>query len=91
MFEAITTNKKLDKKKYPDLKKRDAEWLAAIIQKTKYEAIAIDSSLSVGTVKNRFRIIFDELCVGDKQGFLNKYSDFEILYGDEFSFKASEK
>lgn len=35
LFEAITTNKKLDIKKYPDLKKRDAEWLAAIIQKTK--------------------------------------------------------
>lgn len=32
-----------------------------------------------------------KLYVGDKQGFLNKYSDYEILYGDEFSFKASEK
>lgn len=41
--------------------------------------------MSLGSVKNRLRVIFDELEVGDKQGFLNKYSDFEICYGAEFS------
>ena len=49
----------------------------------KYEAIAIESGVTLGTVKNRIKVIFNELCVGDKQGFLNAYSDYEIHYGDE--------
>ncbi len=41
--------------------------------------------MSIGSVKNRFKIIFDELGVRDREDFLNKYSDYEICYGkDDF-------
>ena len=41
--------------------------------------------MSLGSVKNRLKVIFDEIGAGDKQGFLNKYSDYEICYGEEYS------
>ena len=41
--------------------------------------------MSIGSVKNRIKVIFDIIGVGDKKGFLNKYSDFQICYGDDFS------
>lgn len=85
LFETKGSNKKLDIQKYSELKKRDAEWLAQIVNGVKYDTLAIDYNMSLGSVKNRLRVIFDELKVGDKQGFLNKYSDFEICYGEEFS------
>lgn len=89
-FEAIELHHKLDIKKYPNLTKRDAQWLIDILNRKKYQSIAIDEKLSIGTIKNRLRFIFDELCVGDKQGFINTYSDFEICYGDELTNKPEE-
>lgn len=83
MFEDETSDHILDIKEYQKLNKRDAIWLSDILKKKKYEAIAIESNVTLGTVKNRFKVIFNELCVGDKQGFLNAYSDYEIHYGDE--------
>ena len=85
IFETNTSNHKLDIQKNPELKKRDAEWLVEILNGTKYEAIAINYHMSLGAVKNRLKVIFEEIGVGDKQGFLNKYSDYEICYGDDFS------
>lgn len=38
-----------------------------------------------GTFSTLAKIIFDEIGAGDKQGFLNKYSDYEICYGEEYS------
>lgn len=84
-FETIAMNKKLDIQNYPKLKERDAEWLIKILNGEKYEKISIEYNMSLGSVKNRFKIIFDELKVGDKQGFINKFSDFEICYGEEIS------
>ena len=39
----------------------------------------------------RFKVIFNEIGVGDKKGFLNKYSDYEICYGDDFSSIKKKK
>lgn len=89
-FEALELHHKLDIKKYPNLTKRDAQWLIDILNRKKYQSIAIDEKLSIGTIKNRLRFIFDELCVGDKQGFISTYSDFEICYGDELTNKPEE-
>lgn len=83
MFEDKTSDHILDLKEYQKLNKRDAIWLTDILNKKKYEAIAIESGVTLGTVKNRIKVIFNELCVGDKQGFLTAYSDYEIHYGDE--------
>lgn len=89
LFKTNNSIKKLDLKKYPKLKLRDAKWLAAIINKTKYEVLAIESKMTIGSVKNRLKIVFDVLEVGDKQGFLNKYSEYKIYYGRQ-SFSFSE-
>ena len=83
IFDSETQEKKLDLKKYKNLSRRDAEWLAEIIKKTKYDAIAINSDVSLGTVKNRLKIIFQTLEVGDKRVFLNRYSDYEIMFGSD--------
>ena len=50
----------------------------------KYESLAFNYQMSLGSVKNRLKVIFDEIGAGDRQEFFNKYSDYEICYGDEF-------
>lgn len=77
-------NKILDLSKYDSLKKRDAEWLVQIKNKTKYETIAINYGMTEGAVKNRIRFIYQVLNVGDKTGFLNKYSEFKISFAGDF-------
>ena len=77
----------LNLKIYDKLTIRDALWLIQIQNKVKYDAIAINSKVSPGTVKNRLKFIFSVLEVGDKQGFLNEYSTFEICYGEYTSEK----
>lgn len=74
----------LDLSKFEGLKKRDAQWLVSIKNKEKYQSIAIESQMTPGAVKNRLRLIYKILNVGDKTGFLNKYSDFKIIFGDDF-------
>lgn len=76
------SSKKLNLKNYNKLTIRDALWLIQIQNKVKYDAIAIKSKVSPGTVKNRLKFIFSVLKVGDKQGFINEYSTFEICYGE---------
>ena len=72
----------LNLKHYDKLTIRDALWLIQIKNKVKYDAIAIKSKVAPGTVKNRLKFIFSVLEVGDKQGFINEYSTFEICYGE---------
>lgn len=72
----------LNLKHYNKLTIRDALWLIQIQNKVKYDAIAIKSKVSPGTVKNRLKFIFSVLEIGDKQGFINEYSTFEICYGE---------
>lgn len=81
----INNNSRTDEKvlniaNYKGLKKRDAEWLQYIQRKEKYDCIAIEYQMSIGSVKNRLKVIFDTLEVGDKTGFLNIYSDYEIIF-----------
>lgn len=91
LFETATSNNTLDIQKFPKLRKRDAVWLAEILNGKKYEFLAVEYQMSLGSVKNRFKIIFDEIGCGDKQGFFNKYSDYKICYGEEFSFDKNKK
>lgn len=77
----LSNNEKvLNLSNFEGLKKRDADWLQRIQSKEKYDCIAIDYKMSIGSVKNRLKIIFDTLEVGDKTGFLNKYSDYKIIF-----------
>ena len=79
----------LNLKNYAKLTIRDALWLIQIQNKVKYDAIAIKSKVAPGTVKNRLKFIFSVLEVGDKLGFLNEYSTFEICYGEYSSEQIS--
>ena len=79
----------LNLKNYDKLTIRDALWLIQIKNKVKYDAIAIKSKVAPGTVKNRLKFIFSVLEVGDKQGFINEYSTFEICYGEYSSEQIS--
>lgn len=83
------SSKKLNLKNYNKLTIRDALWLIQIQNKVKYDAIAIKSKVAPGTVKNRLKFIFSVLEVGDKQGFINEYSTFEICYGEYSSEQIS--
>lgn len=45
----------------------------------------MEEKMTEGSVKNRMKIIYETLGVGDKQGFLNKYSEFEIYFEEQIS------
>ena len=65
---------------YPETTDRDAKWLTLVQQGVKYEAIAIDYELTLGTVQNRLNKIYHLLETGDRIGFLSIYSNAEIVY-----------
>jgi len=65
---------------YAETTKRDAEWLALVQQGVKYEAIAIDFELTLGTVQNRLNKLYHLLETGDRIGFLSIYSNAKIVY-----------
>ena len=81
-YNTNSSSRILNLKNYDKLTIRDALWLIQIQNKLKYDAIAIKSKVAPGTVKNRLKFIFSVLEVGDKQGFINEYSTFEICYGE---------
>ena len=65
---------------YPETTERDAKWLSLVQQGVKYEAIAIDYELTLGTVQNRLNKIYHILETGDRIGFLSIYSNAKIIY-----------
>lgn len=65
---------------YSELTERDAKWLESVQQGVKYEAIAIDYELTLGTVQNRLNKIYRILETGDRIGFLSIYSNAKIVY-----------
>ena len=77
----IKDSKKILKlSEYEGLRERDCDWLKRIQSGEKYQKIAIEYNLSQGTIKNRLKEIYEILEVGDKTGFLTRYSESEILY-----------
>ena len=65
---------------YSETTERDAKWLTLVQQGVKYEAIAIDYELTLGTVQNRLNKIYHILETGDRIGFLSIYSNAKIVY-----------
>ena len=65
---------------FPETTERDAKWLTLVQQGVKYEAIAIDYELTLGTVQNRLNKIYHILETGDRIGFLSIYSNAQIIY-----------
>lgn len=62
------------------LSKRDAEWLSLVCADEKYETIAKTYGMSLGSVKNRMNFIYKKLGVKDRNDFLNRYMDFQIIF-----------
>ena len=74
------TDKVLNLADYAETTKRDAEWLTLVKQGVKYEAIAIDYELTLGTVQNRLNKLYHLLETGDRIGFLSIYANAKIVY-----------
>ena len=84
LYEYLKTQSPKDKvlniADYPETTERDAKWLELVQQGTKYEAIAIDYELTLGTVQNRLNKIYHILETGDRIGFLSIYANAKIVY-----------
>ncbi|MBQ4496219.1 MAG: hypothetical protein II973_01815, partial [Spirochaetaceae bacterium] len=74
------TDKVLNLADYSETTERDAKWLELVQQGVKYEAIAIDFELTLGTVQNRLNKLYHILETGDRIGFLSIYSNAKIVY-----------
>lgn len=69
-----------DLSQYPELTLRDKEWLRDIIEEKKYEEIARESGITVGTLKNRMHQIFNVIGVEDRIQLLANYSGYEVRF-----------
>ena len=65
---------------YPELTTRDKEWLKLILEEKRYEEIAKDSGITVGTLKNRMHQIFNIIGVEDRISLLATYSGYEVKF-----------
>lgn len=69
-----------DLSKYPDLTQRDKEWLKQILDEKRYEEIASESGVTVGTLKNRMHQIFNVVGIEDRISLLATYSGYEVRF-----------
>ncbi|MBO4321049.1 MAG: hypothetical protein J5857_11350 [Treponema sp.] len=65
------------------IKDRDVKWLKQILNGDKYSAIAIESAVSDGTMRNRIREVFKIIGVTDKKQFTSIYSDALVISTQE--------
>lgn len=76
--QTVAENKILDLSQYPDLSERDKLWLHKVQSDAKYETIAKESNVSLGTMKNRMHQIFKIIDVPDRISFLSIYGGYTI-------------
>ena len=69
-----------DLSQYPELTQRDKEWLRDILEEKRYEDIAKESGITVGTLKNRMHQIFAIIDVADRIGLLGTYGGYEVKF-----------
>jgi len=62
---------------YPDLNEKDKTYLKAILKGAKYETVAKENDVSLGSLKNRMTEIYRIISVADKTELLIKYTDCE--------------
>lgn len=79
----IHEDKKLNLASYNRLNERDLKILQKIQAGTKYSVIAKEMNMSEGYLKNRLHLVFTIMEVGDKQGFLSFYDDYELFFDPE--------
>ena len=69
-----------DLSQYPELTQRDKEWLKQILDEKRYEEIANDSGITVGTLKNRMHQIFNIVGIEDRIQLLATYGGYEVKF-----------
>ena len=69
-----------DLSKFPELTLRDKEWLKQILEEKKYEEIANESGVTVGTLKNRMHWIFNVVGISDRIDLISTYSGYEVRF-----------
>lgn len=69
-----------DLSQYPELTNRDKEWLKQILEERRYEEIAADSGITVGTLKNRMHQIFNIIGIEDRISLLATYGGYEVKF-----------
>ena len=80
-FLYVTKHTKVwDLSQYPELTNRDKEWLKQILEERRYEEIAADSGVTVGTLKNRLHQVFNIVGIDDRISLLATYSGYEIKF-----------
>ena len=83
---SIMGRKILDLRKYisdGSLNDRDVVWLKMILNRDKYSAIANQTSVAEGTMRNRIREVFKIIGVTDKKQFLTIYDEALVITTQE--------
>ena len=83
---SILGRKILDLRKYMtdgSLNDRDVVWLKMILNGDKYSAIANETSVAEGTMRNRIREVFKILGVTDKKQFITIYDEALVITTQE--------
>ena len=73
-------NKIWDLSQYPELTERDKVWISAILQDKRYEDIAKESGITIGTLKNRMHQIFSIIGLPDRVSLLATYSGYMLKF-----------
>ena len=74
------TAKVWDLSKYPELTNRDKEWLKQILDEKKYEEIASESGVTVGTLKNRMHQVYNVVGIEDRISLIATYGGYEVIF-----------
>lgn len=69
-----------DLSQYEELTMRDKEWLKQILDEKKYDEIAKESGITVGTLKNRMHQIFNIIGIEDRISLLATYGGYEVKF-----------
>ena len=69
-----------DLSQYKELTNRDKEWLRQILDERRYDEIAKDSGITVGTLKNRMHQIFNIIGIEDRISLLATYGGYEVKF-----------
>lgn len=80
LIQAKKTARIWDLSKYTELTQRDKEWLKQILEERKYDEIACDSGVTVGTLKNRMHQIYNIVGIDDRISLLATYSGYEVRF-----------
>ena len=69
-----------DLSQYPELTERDKLWISEILKDKRYEDIARDSGITIGTLKNRMHQIFGIIGLPDRVSLLATYSGHTLKF-----------